>query len=321
MPLAALTADAAKIALTDPSDKSRVDAWDASGTHLGGLIPYDPQTPVEWLGWSSKGVLLTLAAGKLTGWQLPAAKAIYEVDGGYERTALLGPGHQWLALTCGKHVDIIDAETGRCLGRCEPKVRRYWFATKLSPDGRNLVRLGPGEPTSPNNPHRIAATVWDLTSGKEAASFQFGLLPFRGVAWAGPCRLVCSATYQQLIDLDALGVVADYKWPKFYSPPSDDVTRQDLEAFRSDPAGRLWVSVDDRGASGRVWQAVSVPSANGPDAVIAREGLEYPFRPGSTLRVEANLGARRAAWPWRKILPPCLRARGSGLVQTPGPCA
>jgi hypothetical protein len=52
-PPAGLSADGQLLAVRDPADLYRLDVWDAEGKRLGGFVPYDRKTPVEWIGWGA----------------------------------------------------------------------------------------------------------------------------------------------------------------------------------------------------------------------------------------------------------------------------
>jgi hypothetical protein len=149
--LAALTTDGKRLALRDHDDPSRVDVWDDGGTRLLGLVPGKNGGAIDWLGWSGDGRLLTLAGGTLTAWEVPAGRAVYEVEGDYQGPLHLAPGQGWLAAAAADHVDLLDAATGRC--RAEGKAAD-WGPCALAPDGRTLVRTRRGDPldrkTSPS---------------------------------------------------------------------------------------------------------------------------------------------------------------------------
>ena len=62
--LAALSHDDQRLAACDPANSSRVDVWEADGRRTSGL-QMENDAPIEWLGWSHGGKLLTLTAGAL----------------------------------------------------------------------------------------------------------------------------------------------------------------------------------------------------------------------------------------------------------------
>ena len=179
LPLAALSLDGKRLAMRDPNDNSRVDVWDQDGKRLVGIVPYDPKTTIDWLGWGKDGKLLTLGAGRLMGWEIDGARAAYEVDGNYLSPPQIAPAGAWLALTGAEHVDLIDAATGKCLGRCQTsKAKGGWYGPAvLSPDGKALVRMRNGRLMDPSDPRRgsyAAGFVWDTTTGKLESVLDFG---------------------------------------------------------------------------------------------------------------------------------------------------
>src|SRR5205814_259794 len=137
------------------------DVWDAGGQRLLGLVPY-PDYPLVWVGWSANGRLLTAGRGKLTAWEVPAGRAVFEVEGQYAGPVHLEPGRRWLvAATFPGPIDVLAADTGACLGRCSADNYGYRCAQlALSPDGTRLVRALSA--VSAN------LAVWDLTTGRPA---------------------------------------------------------------------------------------------------------------------------------------------------------
>src|SRR5262249_12885873 len=114
--VAALSNDGERLALRDPADAARVGVWGARGKRPPRPGPHGKK-PVQWVTWSADGKLLTLGGGKLTGWDVAGGKAVYEADGTYRLPADAVRGRAWLALSAGTHIDLLEAATGRCLGR------------------------------------------------------------------------------------------------------------------------------------------------------------------------------------------------------------
>src|SRR5262245_1035078 len=155
----ALTRDGQRLALLDPAEPTRVDVWDAGGQRLFGMVPY-PDYAVEGVAWLDDGRLLTVGQGKLTAWEVPAGKAVFEIDGQYAGPIQLEPGRRWLvAATYPGHVDVLATDMGACLGRCSADNFGYrWDHTLLSPDGTRLVRALPVL--------SLGLAVWDLKTGQ-----------------------------------------------------------------------------------------------------------------------------------------------------------
>src|SRR5262249_18657555 len=116
-PIGALRPDAGLFALVDPGDARRVDVFKTNGERVFGLIP-DPERRIDWLGWS-RTHLLTVSGGRFTAWDPESGKALFDVDGEYTYVGEVSPDRKWTALWTGKHADILDTETGKCLGRCQ----------------------------------------------------------------------------------------------------------------------------------------------------------------------------------------------------------
>jgi hypothetical protein len=297
---AALTPDGNTLALRDPADPKRLDVWDTTGRRLTGFVPY-PDREVEWLGFVSGDTLLTLAGGRLTAWEWRTARAIFEVDGGYEGPCLFPPGRAWVAAPAAAHVDFLDAKSGRVLGRCAADDgTATWHHTSLSPDGKLLLRTTSGVPVVQGNPPPALFVLWDLTTGKELPAVGTAVAPATNVYWCAPRRFLTVHGYQrvegngwrkfshELIDVDALAVVGSYGPPKGYVPPrvGDRMNKRETDGLAGDPAGRVWVNV------GGTWRPTPFPTP-GPDAVLAGGGADlFPFRPGVTVRAEADLGER-----------------------------
>src|SRR5205823_907396 len=81
--LVALSPDGQRLAVVDPSDRSRVDVWDSTGKRLVGLRPY-AEDAITWLGWSPAGQLLTACADTMTGSDVTNGKAVFEIEGIYK---------------------------------------------------------------------------------------------------------------------------------------------------------------------------------------------------------------------------------------------
>jgi hypothetical protein len=297
---AALAPDGEMLALRDPANPRRVDVWDATGRRLTGLVP-SSEAEVEWLGFADGDTLLTLGGGRLTGWEWWTARALFEVDGGYEAPCHFPPGRAWVAAPAAAHVDFLDVKSGRVLGRCAAADgTAVWHHTSLAPDGKLLLRTTSGDVVQQGNPPRVAFVLWDLTTGKELPAVYTAVSPATNVYWCAPRRFVTVHGYfrieganqrkfsHELIDVDALAVVGSYGPPKGYVAPrvGDRMNQRETDGLAGDPAGRVWVNV------GGTWRPTPFPTP-GADAVLAGAGPElFPFRPGVTVRAEADLGER-----------------------------
>jgi hypothetical protein len=325
--LAALTPDGELLALRDPGDPPRVDVWDTTGKRLAGFVP-DPATAIEWFGFSDADTLLTLAGGKVTGWQWRTAKALFEVAGGYEGACHFPPGRAWVAAPAAAHVDFLDTKSGALLGRCTAADgTTVWHHTSLSPDGKLLLRTTGGEQADKNNLPNAAFVLWDLTTGKELPTIHTTVAPAIHNHWCSPRRFLTIHAYQApapgggwktfshaLVDVDAGAVVVSYGPPKGYKGPNVD--HNSMDPLAGDPAGRVWVNIGGGAASppgrranllagrggragllgpssaGGTWRLTAFPTS-GPDTVLGQGGADvYSFRPGITVRAEVDLGDR-----------------------------
>lgn len=254
---AVLSLDGRRLAFVSLREPGRVDVWQNDGQHVVGLRPYG-ESRVEWLEWSSKGHLLTFAGGRLTGWDVEAKKALFEVEG-VAKPATAG-GKDWvMVVTPAESLDFIDANTGAHLGRVPSEGPGR--TVSLSPDGKTLLRAVPAAPPT-GDP---TVEVWDLTTGKKS--------PLGGVAlaggaghWANGRRTVLSdqrALYLYDLDLHALS----------YQYPISDM------ALRTDTLGRGWMSRD----GAKTWTPIRAPGVDGFKGEIA-------FGRGATIKVEVDVG-------------------------------
>jgi hypothetical protein len=254
---AALSLDGRRLAFASLHEPGRIDVWQSDGTHVVGLRPYG-ETRVEWMDWSSKGHLLTNARDRLTGWDVEAKKALFEVEGVKVRS--LSGGKDWaLVATPAEHLDIVDASTGTHLGRIPSDGPNR--IVSLSPDGKTLLRAIHTAP-----PHGAPSVqVWDLTTGKKEPLTDF--IPAGGLGhWVNARRMILSdriALY--LYDLDLHAVTYQY--------PISDL------APRSDALGRGWMSRD----ATKTWAPIRVPGGDGFKSEIA-------FNRGATVKVEIDVG-------------------------------
>jgi hypothetical protein len=326
-----------RLALVDPSDASRVDVWDAGSKRLVGFRPYGARGRTAWVG-GANGRLVTLGGGKLTGWDVPACKAVFEVDGGYAAPAHLPPGRAWVVAATAAHADVIDTATGKVLGRCAAANKfSDWKYTALAPDGRTLLRVRHVENPGPGTLQETAH-VWDLTTGREGGPVAFGIAPpegamqggphhsiqvggaLEGAVWADSRRFLGVGRFCHLVDLEAGATACVYRFLEKYVPPGREREEQSerpaTPRVSADPAGGVWVNVparapDPKARINREWRRVAVPNpAGAEDGPLAAADRTFPFRPGSSVRVEVDLGTTERG---RK-----LAERVAGLLQREG---
>jgi len=300
-PLAALTADGKRIAVRDPADDARVDAWSDDGKRLFGLKPYD-RYRVDWLGWSAGGKLLTQGEGKVTAWDAASGKAVFEVEGGYDGPVALAPGRAWLAACRAEVVDLLDAETGRCLGRCKPAVAGgAAAAVAVASDGQGVAIARPAakEPDRKGGGRSFLADVWNLADGK-ATSAAFGTGRLELFHWAAPRHVLAvsgirgdSGVSPELIDA-RLGLVTCV----YQNPLQKTNGLRVMPLFSADPDGRVWVKTDTTNnpwAKGKQkdWALIALPNpANAAEQALLALGLTVFDLASSPIRVEVDLGGR-----------------------------
>ncbi|MCI0642163.1 MAG: hypothetical protein L0Y72_17560 [Gemmataceae bacterium] len=307
IPPAALSADGKRIAVIDPANHDRVDAWDQDGKHQGAIVPC-PDYCVDWIGWSAAGKLLTLSHGKMAAWDVATGKTSYEVDGGYPGPVALAPGRGWVAVCGTDAVDLIDAETGRCHGRCRPKSAGGGFVgVSIAPDGKHLAAARPLVlPPDPKErdpaqgpPSRRATSlmgdIWDLSTGTPV-EIPFGIGRLQFLQWRSQ-RLLLAGSIQpnyehsRLEVLDpAIGLVATFAPPKSYMPLGSAGP-----SILASPDGRAWYSVKNPDAAAKtpyVWYAPSLFGVDTKAAVLTAADRKYFDLPKEAIRVEVQLGQR-----------------------------
>lgn len=312
IPPAALSADGKQIAVVDPAHLNRVDAWDHEGKHLGAIIPANDYC-VDWLGWSAGGKLLTLSHGKFAAWDVATGKASCEVDGGYPGPVVLAPGRGWVAVCGTDAVDLLDAESGRCLGRCRPKSPGGGFqAVSVSLDGKQLAAARPlvlpPDPEQPDPakglPSRRAtslmADIWDLSTGMPV-EIPFGVGRLQFLQWRSG-RLLLAGSNQPGYDnarlevLDpALGIVASFVAPKNYQTLSGG-----SPAIAASADGRIWFYIKNPNAAEAaktpaIWYAPSLFAADTKTAVVTTADRKFFDLRKEAIRVEVELNEGKAS--------------------------
>lgn len=278
--------------MRDPADLARVDVWDESGTRLLGLHPYGAAIPVQWVGWSKQGRLLTLGDGKLTAWEVPAGKAVFEVAGDYRLPVAPVRGRSWLAAVGGNNVDLLETDTGRCLGRLPltgAELPDTYPDLSVSRDGKLLAYCGRRTDESPSQltPHRAAVLLaWDLTTGKAHEPLQIMREPGWSIVALDEHRVFVPG---QVIDLRCRVPVARYSC--ICLPDSPD---GQLWSIGPDPADegkppKPWFK-----QPGQAWNPANDPrGALRPVELVAYDtGPASPqelFTPQTPLTVEADL--------------------------------
>jgi hypothetical protein len=293
-PLAALSVNGELLAIRDPNSPSRVDVWSAAGERLVGFVPSGQEAPVEWMGFAPDDRLLTVAAGALTAWEMPACKAIYEVQGGYQAPVDFAPGQRLLAVASATHIDLIDTATGKCLGRCAAALPGKISDLVVAPGGMSLAAVWTAEKEAADRfkirqglqtlGHLDTKIVlWDLKTGRgEVGSTRvrsYALLHFGGPEHLTLCDFECV-----MFDLRAKASAIGYKFPVGHAWPKSGLP------LRRSPDGRLWIGVPS-GPETWGWSAMNVPDPNGEKDRVFTSAERAYFSPISTpLRLELDAG-------------------------------
>jgi predicted Zn finger-like uncharacterized protein len=295
-PRSALSLDGEMLAVCDPDDPSRVDAWKKDGTHVAGVRPA-PQAAIEWLGWSKDGKLLTLTSGTLAAWNLNPGKCHYAVPGKFTGPIAFGPGRKWIAMAREDSLDLIDSKTGQCISRCRlTQVGGTIEALAVSPNGGALAaaRLAVKNAKDPNAP-RFLIDVFDTTTGK-SFSVAAGILRMEFLHWIDADHLLVvsgprSSGYvkMDLIDRQTACRLADCVLPDSYGAnlvrPADGWPR-----LAGSGDGRLWVSLPKQvmPSSPRFWRSISLAP---DDLELVSDPKRIRLEPSElTIRVEVDLG-------------------------------
>jgi hypothetical protein len=297
--LAAATRSGDRLALRDPDDGTRVDIFDADGKRLVGFQPHNEK--VDWLAWCGPDRLLTKSKGIVTGWEIPACKAIFELTE-CPSEPLLAPSGAWLARTTDTRVDFVEVATGKSIGSITTTTTGTWRSTTLSPDGQRLVRVTDGDDKVLGVKEQgLGSRIhsWDLATGQERPAVSVPITIDGRAAWCSPRRLVVPNGISinrgngwekitcEIVDVDLGIVVASFGPPKGHSEPGD----LKVPALRIDPLGRWWAA--RAGGSEAAYRPAKFDFLQAPD--IGPAG--YPFRPGVPVRAKVELDghARPAA--------------------------
>jgi WD40 repeat protein len=290
----ALAPDGGRLALRDPDDPARVDVWEASGSRVVGLYPRGPSGRIAWLGWDPDGRLLTVTDGALEAWDIPSGKAALAVEGEFLPPVDVAPGGAWLAVGTSKgHVDLIDARTGRCLGRCAAGSKGTLADLAIAPGGARLAgvyaarweaadRFRAGRGLRTLGDEEVELVVWDLKTGRaEAAPLR--VRAFALLHWGSDEHVGVFDREGILCDMRGRCPVLAYKFDAAYRWPKEGLP------LRRGPDGRLWLGLTE-GATTRGWSAMAVPDPKGKDGKFLAQDREFFDAMASPLRVEIDAG-------------------------------
>jgi hypothetical protein len=305
-PLGALRPDAGLFALVDPGDARRVDLFKPTGERVLGLVPYADRR-IDWLGWTGTH-LLTVGAGRLTAWDPSSGKAVFEVEGGYTYAGAVSPDRRWVVLWAGTHADVLDAATGKCLGRCRAGgFSGCLAACTLSPDGRRLAAAFTGWPAAlPGNGPGYTAVVWNLETGKAGLhgfAGDGGRLPAAPTCvWAGTEHLlVCGGPLTEpatLLDARLGRMVGSFKiqgggyvaGQPAAGTPDGRVWFASAAIAGTPPGFNPYTSNHPDFPGAFAWHTVSLPGLHGKDAFLADAGREWVEPSEQPVQVQAKVG-------------------------------
>jgi len=151
---------------------------------LGPFDEGDRELLKAWVGWAGERVLY-LDGGKLVAFDPVAKTELFAVGKKYQRPILVAPNGQWLIVAVGtKHLEVLDAGTGECLGRFGGP--GDWRRLALSPDGKRLAMVSVRGPSKLDSFTYVA----DLATGA-IELIQKGY-EVSDVAWLTPEQLLLS---------------------------------------------------------------------------------------------------------------------------------
>ena len=224
-----------------------MDVWSASdkGKHVVGWFPYGEGAVIEWLGWASNDRLLTMSEGKLTAWDVPAAKAVWELDGGYSLPFEFAGTVVANSLDRFR-LDLVDPLTGQLLNRCGIGAPGKITDIALSPDAAQLAALYVQQPqladsfiqqrTISDSADAVVA-LWDLESGNARVSPPQRIERFGLLHWGSPEHLALCSLVTCVMDL-RLGIA-----PVSYTFPRNSGWPKAGFPLNRSPDGRLWAAV------------------------------------------------------------------------------
>jgi hypothetical protein len=290
--------DGTQLALQGRQDPRRVDIWSLrDGRHETAWLPYAQETGVtpsgrksdrlSWLAFVSSKRLATLnPGGKLVVWNYSDGKALFCLENVLSGSAVLSPGHNFLAVIQNAAVRFYGAANGEPVGVIEwPFLRQTlpnYMATAaaFSADGARLAVAAGGQ-----------LACWDVKTGKEICEFDVDP-QLTSLTWAGSSHLLgrggATRPAVQLIDVDQKVVLCSYQLPGNNCPAAGG------------PDGRLWYA----SAAGQqsLLHSLAVPDSEAMRvASLVRDPKAPPLlAPGASVAVRVDINCndtirRRAA--------------------------
>jgi hypothetical protein len=231
-----------------------------------------------WLGWTAKGRLLVLSDNKLAAYDPADGKEVFAFPGTHPGVAAVPPSRAWVVVSAeGKYLEVLDAETGKVLGRLAGDGQWSWLA--VSPDGTRLAGLkADGRPRQiEEGLGPVTLQVWDLTTGKVQATVSLQRSRSDRLAWVGRDHVVQLKGDAPLAEAHLVDVAAGA--PRGRLLFDYDKNRDNgPQPLAGGPDGRLWWAY-------RGYQ-FTVPLESPPDESAV-------FRPGVPVAVTAATGDAR----------------------------
>jgi len=278
------TSNGSRLAVRDAANNARVDIWESSGKRLHGFFPYSEETPVDALVWAGDNRLITFGADRITGWEVPGSKAVFEVTG-YSGAFALSPTRKWIALQSEKFIDVYDTATGKPLSRMvhANSTNKPWQALAVSPDGTQLAATELVRAPHNEMPGIWSYATWDLKAGimKQADRLFAGHATVRGphVMWIGPRLLLAGGS--SVIDLDSRAVIASLSLNPQQPIASPDGRYWGAHTHQPDPARPVPRPVESIAAT-KLDDMVQALQRPAPGDIV--------FRENSTIEVVSNTG-------------------------------
>jgi WD40 repeat protein len=279
------TSDGSRLAVRDAANNARIDIWDRSGKRLHGFLPYGEEIAVDALVWTGNNRLITMSGNKVTGWEVPGLKAVFEVSGAYAGAFAVSPGRKWIALQTDQFIDVYDTATGKPLSRMVHgnSTKKPWQAFAVSRDGTQLASTELARAPYNEMPGVWSYATWDLKTGlmKQADRLFAGHAPVRGshVMWIGPRLLLAGGS--SVIDLDSRAVIASLTLNPPQPIASPDGRYWGTHTHQPDPARPVPRPVESIAAT-KLDDAVQALQRPAPADIV--------FRENSTIEVVSNTG-------------------------------
>lgn len=272
------------IAKKDAGDKKRLDLWRVDGTQVeyeGSWTPYTHSFPI-WAGFVDSNHAWTVSAnGHLTYWEIPIAKAIYEVDVGHLYKPSLTPNRKYLIGRTRAGVVVLNASTGEPLATLpivDDKVTDRDDCYSISPNGQYLART---------TRHRLF--IWEMSSGSLYRSIYHpsatDLRSEPRIDWGEPGFILIGESW--LIDFEQRACIWDYRGSE--TDPSPYRSRGSVgspKTSQSFAGGYWWYSGNS--LSPGLYHSL-LPHSDAKSAAKSLSSQKLPVQPGTKVTLEVKV--------------------------------